>query len=114
MRERNVKDLLFAEGATGEVNLKLSLRRVYRAYPLRRWLAVFSLCPLEHVLTRGLLILGTAQVLELLDEMLIILNLIVCRAKPRLKMMWCVPVTQMVPSGLRMRHASFSHLTLNR
>src|SRR5829696_2908114 len=44
---------------------------------------------------------------------LMILNLIVCRAKPRLKMMWCVPVTQMVPSGFRMRDASFSHLTLN-
>jgi hypothetical protein len=42
------------------------------------------------------------------------LSLIVCTANPRLKMMWCVPVTQMVPSGLRMRHASFSHLTLNR
>ena len=42
------------------------------------------------------------------------LSLMVCRAKPRLKMMWCVPVTQMVPSGLRMRHASFSHLTLKR
>jgi hypothetical protein len=43
-----------------------------------------------------------------------ILSLIDCRAKPRLKMMWWVPVTQMVPSGLRMRQASFSHLTLNR
>ena len=42
-----------------------------------------------------------------------ILNLIVCRAKPRLKMMWCVPVTQIVPPGLRMRHASFNHLMLN-
>jgi hypothetical protein len=68
MRERNVKEVLFAEGTTGEVNLKLPLRRLYRAYPLRRWLAVFSLYPLEHVLTRGLLILGTAQVLELLDD----------------------------------------------
>jgi hypothetical protein len=44
---------------------------------------------------------------------LMILHLLVCRAKPRLKMMWCVPVTQMVPSGFRMRDASFSHLTLN-
>ena len=52
---------------------------------------------------------GFAQVIWLM-----ILHLIVCRAKPRLKMMWCVPVTQMVPSGLRMRHAAFSHLTLNR
>jgi hypothetical protein len=29
-------------------------------------------------------------------------------------MMWCVPVTQIVPPGLKMRHAPFSHLTLNR
>ena len=41
------------------------------------------------------------------------LKFIVCKAKPRLKMIWCVPVTQIVPSGLRMRDASFSHLTLN-
>jgi len=41
------------------------------------------------------------------------LSFIVCRAKPRLKMMWCVPVTQIVPPGLRMRHASFNHLMLN-
>ena len=35
-------------------------------------------------------------------------------AKPRLKMTWCVPVTQIVPSGLRMRHTSLSHPTLKR
>lgn len=40
-------------------------------------------------------------------------SFMVCRAKPRLKMMWWVPVTQMVPPGLRIRHASPSHLTLN-
>ncbi len=36
-----------------------------------------------------------------------------CSAKPRLKMMWCVPVTHSVPSGLRTRRAARSHLTLN-
>jgi hypothetical protein len=36
------------------------------------------------------------------------------RKRGRLKMMWCVPVTQMVPSGLRMRHAPGSHPTLKR
>jgi hypothetical protein len=28
-------------------------------------------------------------------------------------MMWCVPVTHSVPSGLRTRRAARSHLTLN-
>jgi hypothetical protein len=36
-----------------------------------------------------------------------------CSANPRLKMMWWVPLTQSVPSGLRTRRASRSHLTLN-
>ena len=33
-------------------------------------------------------------------------------AKPMLKMMWCVPLTHSVPSGLRTRRAARSHLTL--
>ena len=45
---------------------------------------------------------------------LITLKPMLWSAKPRLKMMWWVPVTQIVPCGLRMRHASFSHLTLDR
>ena len=36
-----------------------------------------------------------------------------CSANPRLKIMWWVPLTHSVPSGLRTRRASRSHLTLN-
>jgi hypothetical protein len=36
-----------------------------------------------------------------------------CSANPKLKMMWCVPVTHKVPLGLRTRRAAFGHLTLN-
>ena len=42
-----------------------------------------------------------------------ILNPSCCSANPRLKIMWCVPVTHSVPSGLRMRRASPSHSRLN-
>ena len=44
---------------------------------------------------------------------LIILKPSVCKAKPSLKMMWCVPETQSVPSGLRIRRASWSHRTFH-
>jgi hypothetical protein len=44
---------------------------------------------------------------------LIILKSRLCKAKPRLKMMWWVPETQRVPSGLSTRRAAFSHRTLN-
>jgi hypothetical protein len=42
-----------------------------------------------------------------------ILNPSRCSAKPRLKIMWCVPVTHSVPSSLRTRRAARSHLKLN-
>jgi len=44
---------------------------------------------------------------------LITLKSRLCNAKPMLKMMWCVPETQRVPSGLSTRRAAFSHRTLN-
>jgi hypothetical protein len=47
------------------------------------------------------------------DRSLIILKPSVCKAKPSLKMMWCVPETQSVPSGLRIRRASWSHRTFH-
>ncbi len=44
---------------------------------------------------------------------LMILKFRLCKANPRLKMMWCVPETHNVPSGLSTRRAAFSHRTLN-
>jgi hypothetical protein len=51
---------------------------------------------------------GFSQATELM-----ILNPSVCNANPMLKLTWCVPLTQMVPPGLRTRRASVSHRSLN-
>jgi hypothetical protein len=44
---------------------------------------------------------------------LMILKPKVCSAKPRLKIMWWVPLTQSVPSGLSTRRASRSQRTFH-